>query len=258
MSILKSVITGRRVQPPRITIYGPGGVGKTTWASGAPSPIILATEDGRGNLSTPTLPLSKSMAEVGAALVALREEEHAYKTLIVDSLDHLEPLIWRQVIEQAANPKIKSIEDFGYGKGYVEAMGTWRKFFGHLADLRDKRGMAIVLVAHHEIKAFQDPTSDPYDRYQIKLHKAAAGLVQEWSDAVLFATYQTTVIEGDNGKTRGVGCGKRTLLTEERPTHVAKNRWSLPYELDMPLSNSFQPFADALRTATVPPTPKEA
>ena len=250
MGFLDQVITGRRMAPPRIVIYGPGGVGKTSWAASSPTPLLIPTEDGRGTLEVPAVPLVKSMQEMGQVLTEIRDSEHAYKTLILDSLDHLEPLIWRYCVEQANKPAIKSIEDFGYGKGYVEALGSWRKVLGLLSEIREKKGMAIILIAHHEIKAFQDPTSEPYDRYQIKLHKSAAGLVQEWADAVLFATYEVHAIKGETDKVRGMGEGKRRLLCEERPTHVAKNRWGLPYELPMPIDNPFAPFAAALKAAT--------
>jgi hypothetical protein len=145
MSILSTVITGTKIKPPRVLIYGPSGVGKTTWAAGAPAPILVPTEDGRGALDIPALPVAQSYIEVHNAITALYEEDHAYRTVIIDSLDHLEPLIW---------------------KG-----------------------------------------------------------------------------------TRGVGDGERILLTEERPSHVAKNRWSLPYELPL----QFSAFSASLKQSTTKP-----
>lgn len=212
-------------------VYGSHGVGKTTWACSAPDAILLPTEDGRGLLDVPSLPIATTFDGVMDSLRSLATEEHAFKTLVIDSMDHLEPLIWQTLFTE----KWTSIEQVGggYGKGYVEALTVWRKFFDALTWLRDKKGMAIILVAHAEIKTFANPAGEDYDRYQPKLHKSASALVQEWVDAVLFASAKAFAIETDSGKTVGKGSGERALYTEERPHHLAKNRWSLPYELPL-------------------------
>jgi hypothetical protein len=243
MDLADMIQRGQRQQPPRIIIYGPGGVGKTTWAAGAPGAVILPTEDGSDSLDVARLPKATSYHDVMQSLNALHDQPHEFRTLVVDSLDHMEPLIWRATCEIGGK---RSIEDFGYGRGYVEALGIWRQFFALCDDLRSDRGMALIYVAHHEIKSYQDPSSEPYDRYQIKMHKTAAALAIESVDAVLFATYRVHAVEGSTGRVRGMGSGERILLTEERPSHIAKNRWNLPYELPL----DFAVFAAAKKSAS--------
>lgn len=229
MSILSSVTTEHRPTPPRVILYGTGGIGKTTWASNAPAPIMIRSENGIGNLKIPAFPVATAYEQIHNQLIALLDEPHEYKSVIIDSLDHTEPLIWDAVCR--LNGK-KTIEEFGYGKGYNEALAFWRQMYALLSRINTERGMAIILLAHHEVKSYNDPANDPYDRYQIKLHKAASALAQEWADCILFATYR--VVTDDSGaRTRGIGCGERCVYTEERPSHVAKNRWSLPYELPL-------------------------
>ena len=188
-------------------------------------------------------PLLTSYPQVIDALTALYHEEHAFKTVVIDSLDHLEPLIWAQVCSEHDKG---CIEEFGYGKGYVEALNHWRNLLSWLNALRSKKGMAIILIAHAEIKRFESPEVDSYDRYQIKLHKRASELVQESMDCVLFANYKTVINKEDAGfgkkKARGVATGQRVLYTEARPAFVAKNRYSLPPELPM----SWEAFSQAL------------
>lgn len=244
---LASISRDPIIAPPRVVLYAPHGVGKTTWGAGAYAPILLPLEDGRGTLDVPAFPLLKSWQEVTEALGALVNEEHQYSTVLVDSLDWLEPLIWA---ETCARHKQPDIESFGYGKGFLHACDVWREFFAALKVLRETKNMAVVMLAHTEIKQFADPNSEPYDRYQIKLQARASALVEEWADCVLFANYRTYISKADAGFNkkiaRGVGTGERVLYTEERPGFRAKNRYSLPAELPMPKVGGWQVFMDAL------------
>src|SRR5690606_37239112 len=126
MAISLAALQRNTQKPPRIIIHGEPGVGKTTFAACAPAPVIIQTEDGLGNLDVEAFPLAASLEDVMGALTALYEEGHSYATLVVDSLDWLEPLIWQRVCR---DHNVASIEALGYGKGYVEALGYWRTFF---------------------------------------------------------------------------------------------------------------------------------
>ncbi|AMO55654.1 hypothetical protein GZ77_09015 [Endozoicomonas montiporae] len=246
---LNSISRAAGLSAPRVLIYGDAGTGKTTVAAGAPAPIFLPTEDGLGKLVVDAFPMLTSWSSVIEALSALYHEEHQFQTLVLDSVDHLEPLIWQQV---CMDHNKSSIEEFGYGKGYVEALTHWRTLMQWLNALRNEKGMAIILIAHAEIKRFESPEVDSFDRYQIKLHKRASELVQESMDCVLFANYKTVVQKEDKGfgqtKSRGVSTGQRLLYTEARPAFVAKNRYSLPTEIPM----SWDAFSQALGHSSNP------
>jgi hypothetical protein len=226
---LKSVARNVAARPPRIMVYASHGMGKTTFGASTPAPIFILTEDGLGVLDVPHFPLAQSLTEVTEAIGALYQEKHEYGTLVVDSLDWLDNLIWAQI-----NSK-HSASDLAYGKGAVIAADMWREILGGLNALRDDKGMAIVLLAHCEIKRFDSPEVEPYDRYQPKLQARSSSLVQEWADAVLFANYKTIVKKTDVGfkkeVTRGITAGERLLYTSETPAHLAKNRFALPETL---------------------------
>lgn len=230
---LASITHGTQPLPPRVVIYGEHGVGKTEFGISAPKPIVLRTEDGLAARPVPTFPLALDYRDVMAALTTLYVEPHGFQTLVLDTLDWLEPIIWR---ETAARHDERDIESFGYGKGYVRAAEVWIEFLEGLTALRN-RGMTVLCLAHEEIKRFDAPDADPYDRYQIKLHKRAADLVQEWADVVAFAHYEIHTVATDVGfdkkVTRAVGAGNRVLSLEERPAFHAKNRYQLPAELPL-------------------------
>lgn len=226
-------------KPPRILIYASHGVGKSTFGSLANNPVFIQTEDGLDNIDCPNFPLAKSYDEFMGYIGELCESDHDFKTLVVDSLDWLEPLIWQKLLkDRPHNEKgqsVKSIEDYGYGKGFNMVMDYWDEYIRAINFLRNEKSMMIVQIAHAQIRKFENPETDIYDRYEIKLHKAASAKIQEHSDMVLFANYATAVKREDKGfgaeRKRAIGSGERMIYTEERPAFVAKNRYGLPSEI---------------------------
>ena len=247
---LSDVVTGATMAAPRVLLYGPAGVGKTTFGASAPKPIFLQTEDGADVVGAARFPVAKTYQDIEQAIGTLANETHDYATVVVDSLDWLETLIWKRICEVH---KIESIESLGFGKGYVHAVDVWRSFLDGLNHLRNNKGMAVIMLAHSHIKRFEDPSSEAYDRYEIKLHRKAGDVCMEAADLIGFATYRTSTKKIDSGfgrkVTRAVGTGERVLRTAERPAFVAKSRYSIPDEL--PLS------WDALISEIIPNT-KEA
>ena len=243
---LASLMRSTALAPPRVLVHGVAGIGKTTFAAGAENPVFVITEDGLGTLGVPHFPLARSFDAVMEALAALYSEAHDFKTVVIDSLDWLEPLVWARACK---NNGWASIEDAGYGKGYVAALDLWRQYLDGLNALRDERGLTIIQIAHTDIKRFDSPEHEPYDRYVIKLHARASALLQEHSDVVLFANYRISTVKSDIGfnkkVTRALGSGERLLFTAERPAFIAKNRYGLPDTLPM----NWQAFHEAMPRA---------
>src|SRR5690606_27553337 len=106
---LSNLVKGAANSPPRILIFGVSGIGKTTFCADAPNPVFIQTEDGLGTLKSDAFPLARSYDEVIEAIGSLINENHNYKTLIVDSLDWLEPLIWKKVCAVQNVETIESI-----------------------------------------------------------------------------------------------------------------------------------------------------
>lgn len=234
MKMLEQVTSGRCPAPRRVLLYGTQGIGKSTFAACTTKPIFIQTEDGLGEIDCDKFPLATKFDHVMKALTALYTESHDYRSVVVDSLDWLERLIWEVVCREKA---VDSIEDIGYAKGYVFALTQWRELLEGLSALRNTKDMTVVLIAHARIERFQNPETESYDRYTPRLHRLASQIVQEWCDEVLFATYKVHTKQTKEGfdrtRTQGIGTGERIIHTVERPAYVAKNRLNLPEELPL-------------------------
>lgn len=243
---LKSISKGLQRQAPRMVVYGSHKIGKSTFAASAPNPIFIQTEDGLSGIDTASFPLAETFQDVLDALTVLATEDHDFKTVVIDSLDWLEPLIWSATAKQHGK---SDIEAFGYGKGFTMALDKWGEFLTALNYLRSTKGMAVIMLAHHQIKRFDAPDTEPYDRYQIKLHERASAKVQEWADVIGFANHRVITKDTDVGfnqkHTRAMGTGERLLYLQEQPSFMAGNRFGLPASIQL----NWAAFLAAMPTA---------
>jgi hypothetical protein len=224
---LAGVTKGRRKAPYRVLVYGTEGIGKSSFAAGAPDPIFICSEDGTDHLDVARFPRIQRWSDIFEAIEVLEKGGHPYKTLVLDTLDWAEPLLWRQLCTAG---KKDSIEDFGYGKGYTAALKEWQVLLGRLDQLQTKTGMNIVLLAHAQKKTFKNPLGEDYDRFELKLNQKASEACREWAGAVLFAYFDVLVSKSDkpgDRKVRAFGNG-RFLYTTKQAAFDAKNRSNLP------------------------------
>ena len=235
-------------RPRRLFLYGTHGIGKSTFAANAPSPIFIPTEDGFRDLAVKTFPPSRSYGEFMERLWKVSEEPHEFKTVVIDTADWLETLISRQVCADGGK---EALVDFGFGKGFAKVATYFEQVVGLLekCQTRSERGkgedMLAIVLAHSEVVKFNDPATENYDRYQPALHKSSGPMWMEWVDEVLFANYRVVAVESDDRQktVKGRGRGERILFTTARPSHEAKNRMNLPDE--MPLA--FVSYWDAMQ-----------
>jgi hypothetical protein len=225
--------------PPRIIFYAVGGFGKTTFASQSPKPIFIQAEDGAGMLELAGKKVT-NYDEVIEVISFLAEEKHDFLTVVIDTMDAMEKIIYNEVIKRHDKP-IQSIEDIGFGKGYVKANELWNNLLSSLDYLREHKKLMVVILGHTKIKGYTPPDSEPYDRYTFGLqdskNTSTAELLRGWADIILFGNYKV-ITKKVEGKTQATSkSNERAIYTEERPTHWGKNRYNMPYELPFPLES---------------------
>jgi hypothetical protein len=240
-------------RPVRVIIYGSPGAGKTTFGADAPSPIFLPVEEGTNQLDVARFPKPETWGDALSALDSLIAESHVYKTLVIDTLDSLEPLCWAHTCATKVdknNKRHDSIESFPFGDGYVKAADEWRNLTRRLDAVREK-GVSVVLIAHSHVKTYKSPDTDDYERYELKINKQAAPVLTEWADAVLFARFEVLTRKvGDRGERyKAVASDLRVMHTQDATAFYAKNRYGLPPTLPL----GWQPFADAVAAGRAMP-----
>lgn len=242
------ITRGKRATAKKILKYGVEGIGKSTLASQFPNPLVLDTEDGTNHLDVARVRVETAI-DLEDAIHTLTRDNQGFKTLVIDSIDKAERLLIEQLLKKANK---RSIEDFGFGKGYTMVAEAVARLLSLLDALVDQ-GVNVVLVGHATVKRVSPPDMDEgYDRYEPKLTKQSSPLVKEWADAILFCQYKTRLVEGEDGRTRAKGGKERVLHTERTAAFDAKNRFGLPAELPMTIEGLAPLFADVPAPASTP------
>lgn len=256
---MKFTITkGKIKSAQKVVIYGPEGIGKSTFASRAAGALFIDVEGSTKQLDVRRLPKPQSWAELCEEVDYIAKNPELCGTLVIDTFDKAEELCIRDL---CAKYHKNGIEDFGYGNGYVYVKEEIGRMLDRLENVIDA-GVNVILTAHAQIRKFEQPDElGAYDRYELKLGKKTSSqtspLIKEWADAVLFANYKTysTAVD-DKGKKHKAQGGKRVMYTSHHPCWDAKNRWGLPDECEF----DYDVIAGFMGkgTAKVTETPKEA
>lgn len=248
----------------KIVIYGPAGIGKSTFASKFPKPVFIDTEDSTSQMNVSRFDKPTSWQMLLQQVKYVYEHPECCKTLVIDTADWAEQL---EIQDLCSKKGITGLEDLGYGKGYQYSAEEFGRFLNKLSEIVSK-GINVVIVAHAQLRKVELPDEmGAYDHWEMKTSRKVAPLIKEWCDALLFCNYKTHVIKTETGKHKAGG-GRRVMYTSHHPCWDAKNRYGLPDECefsyetirhiieDVPLTN-LQPTEPIIEESTSITTPKQ-
>lgn len=211
---------GKQWKPPKVVIYGPEGIGKTTLASKFPQPIFIDFEGGSSRMDVDRIPRPGSLAELKAILDELQKDHADYKTLVLDTADWLEQLVINHV---CADRKVKALGEVAYGQGYNLVADVFAQLLDRLAQFQAATGMGVLFCAHAIQRKVDNPEQmSTYDHWELKLSKKACPLLKEWCDFLLFYKYETDLVK-DGEKTRAVS-QERVICSGHTAWYDAKSR----------------------------------
>lgn len=218
---LKKITKGPVARPPRVLIYSPPAVGKTTFASRAPNPFIIDADRGSHKLDVQRV-VPESWTEAREYVSAVERGEIKCDTLVLDSITELEAMSHRELFAGQGIDKW----DGGWGHGDTHALMAWRELVSQLERVWTM-GKGVVLVAHSQVKRFDDPTlpagQGGYDRFEVAARKNVAGMLIQSVDFVLFAR-EEVVTTHKNNTTRATTTNARYIYTRRSPAYDAKAR----------------------------------
>lgn len=227
-----NIIRGKIQSAKKVVIYGPEGIGKSTFASRFPEPVFIDTEDSTKDMDVARFEKPTSWQMLLQEVQYVIDYPECCKTLVIDTADWAEQL---EITSLCAKKGWSGLEDPGYGKGYQYSAEEFGKLLNMLS-MATEKGVHVVLTAHAWLRKIELPDEmGAYDHWEMKTSKKVAPMIREWADAVLFANYKTIVVNVDGqgaqkGKNKAQG-GKRVMYTSHHPCWDAKNRYGLPEEV---------------------------
>lgn len=230
MSVL-STVAKPQDRPIIVTVCGDSGMGKTSLAATFPNPIVIRGEDGLQSIHADqrpdAFPLLQKVDSLWEQLTALLQEDHDYKTLVIDSVTALERLFIQHVIDSDPK-KPRSINQAlgGYGAGLSAVASMHQRVRKACGFLNERKGMHVVFVAHADTEVIELPDQDPYTRYSLRLGKKSMAPYVDDSDIVGFLRLETFTT-GDGERKKAISDGTREIITYATAASVSKNRFGI-------------------------------
>jgi hypothetical protein len=193
-------------QGEKIILYAPSGMGKTTLASAVPDPVYIGVDDGGRKITNPKtgkpvlhVPGIETFSDVRAALQSSVFDTHA--SVVVDTVTMLQhwalPYMFATIPHEKGHT-VRSIEGYGYGKGYRHLFDLMHAVLAD-CDRLVRQGKNIILVAQEAAVAETNTAGDNYLKSGPNLHHSDKASVRkdyiEWADHVFRIGWEGAAVE---------------------------------------------------------------
>lgn len=246
---LKGVVRGEK-RPPRVLLYGPPGIGKSTFGSESEAPIFVTTEDGVDNLPVDQFPRAESYDALLENVSQVAKDRHDYKTLVVDTLNGASELCAQKVCEEQFGGvwyTEKGKKGFtAFAQGWQSTSEEMRSLLALLDECRNARDMQVILLAHVGLHTVSHPTDGDYTKFAPEMDKRVWARWSKWCDIILRADFDYYVKPGETGKKGRAELGDTTrwLFSVGNAAQDCKTR--VGYEMPERMLLSYPAFHEAI------------
>lgn len=229
--------------PLGIVIHGLPGVGKSDFAANFPNTafVIDPHEQGirdlvaYGRTVTPKEIIQverfEDLLNISKQLGVLASK--GIETLVFDSMTGMEKLCFTYHCENEYDGDWSKTGFLSFQQGPKGAAKLeWPKFLNVLNEAIDL-GINVILIAHTEVRPYQNPEGPDHDRYTPYMEKSTWQQIARWAQAILFYNFHYDVEKRKGGtKAKATGTPERQLYTDWSPAYDAKNRYGLEPVID--------------------------
>lgn len=141
----------------KFLVYGESGVGKTVFASTWPRPVFLDIDKG---MSSITLPVSRipiqGWQDLQDAFVYLRDSDHDFETVVVDSVNELQYLSLENIIGEFPNVR-RPYDSLASQSDYGKMLSDCERFVRFIKSL----SMNVVYIANVAPREYEGEVIQP-------------------------------------------------------------------------------------------------
>ncbi len=251
--MLEQVKTGVDARAPiKACIYAGPGVGKTTFAASIRDALLIDTEGGSDHVDGQKIRV-KTKQEFDQLLEELLTQDHAFKTVVIDTIDWLQQLVYDDIAKSAG---VKNVQRIEFGRGLADAQAVIAGYLNKLQRLIDNRTNVVLLAHSMRARVNDNPDHQEIDRHQLKLQVNDKGvgvgpMVTEWCDYLLYCAYDDQFYaegKGASKKTRAAESQDRVMYSEGHTNWMAKARRAIPSKIEMSWSALAQAHMAAAKT----------
>lgn len=191
---LKPNVVSRDLSGYITLIYGPAKIGKTTFASKMPKPLLLAFEAGYHAIPGIIAQDITTWGEMKQVMRELKKPEvkEQFSSIVIDTCDIAADLCQKYICQQLG---IENIGDGGWStNGWAKYKKEFEETFRSLAMM----GYAIVFISHDKEKTISPKQGKEYQQIGSSMQSSALSIIENMCDLISYAHLKVNPETGES------------------------------------------------------------